>query len=64
MPVEIYFESAEAEAEAEKKKAEKKDGEEEKEAEVKPINDTCPLWLKNPSDCTEEEYKDPSSGNS
>ena len=58
MPVEIYFESAEAEAEAEKKKAEKKDGEEEKEAEVKPINDTCPLWLKNPSDCTEEEYKE------
>ncbi len=58
MPVEIYFESAEAEAEAEKKKAEKKDGEEEKEIEVKPINDTCPLWLKNPSDCTEEEYKE------
>ena len=58
MPVPIFFESAEAEAEAEKKKAEKKDGEEEKEIEVTPINDTCPLWLKNPSDCTDEEYKE------
>lgn len=27
-------------------------------AEQKPINDTHPLWLKNPSDCTEEEYAD------
>jgi len=27
------------------------------EKEVSPINDTNPLWLKNPSDCTEEDYK-------
>ncbi len=58
MPVPIFFESAEAEAEAEKKKADKKGGEEENETEAKPINDTCPLWLKSPSDCTEEEYKE------
>ncbi len=47
MPVEIYFESAQAE------KEEKKDGEEKK---PEPINDVSPLWQKNPSDCTEEEY--------
>ena len=26
--------------------------------DVSPINDTQPIWLKNPSDCTPEEYKD------
>jgi len=33
--------------------------EEGKEPEApKPINDTTPLWMKTPKDCTDEEYKD------
>ncbi len=43
MPVEIYFE----------------DGKDEKEGEEQakePINDISPLWLKRPSECTDEEY--------
>lgn len=29
----------------------------EEDKEITPINDTEPLWLKKPSECTEEEYK-------
>ena len=47
MPTEIYFEN---------ECAEKK--EEDKAEDVKPLNDVSPLWLKKPSECTDEEYKD------
>ena len=46
LPVEIYFEAV-------KKDEEKK----EDTPEPTPINDTVPLWLKQPNECTDEEYK-------
>lgn len=54
------------EAEEEAKKAvegteenaeEKKEKKEETKPEPKPINDTTPLWLKNPKDLTDDDYK-------
>ncbi len=48
MPVEIYLTDGEKESEP------KKEGETAKEPT--PINDTAPLWQKNHSDCTEQEY--------
>ncbi len=53
MPVEIYLDVVKPEEE--KKDGEKSDDKSEP-AEPKPINDIHPLWQKNPSECTEEEY--------
>ena len=50
MAVPIYL------VDAAEKPEEPKEGEEPKKPE--PINDTHPLWLKAPKDCTEEEYKE------
>ncbi len=58
MPVEIYLEVAGKETEAEdadKTADEQKDGAEAQKP--LPINDTHPLWLKQPSECTEEDYR-------
>ena len=47
LPVEIYVEDEDAEVK-----------EDEEKIEPTPLNDTNPLWLKSPKDCTDEEYKE------
>ena len=52
MPYPIYFENTEAE------KKETAEGEGTEKEAPKPVNDVNPLWLKNPSECKEEDYKE------
>ena len=55
LPTEIYLEDAEAEV----KPLEKDENGDEKAPEApKPINTTTPLWMKKPSECTDDEYKE------
>ena len=69
LPVEIYVENTDKLEEEAKKKAEEtakkaqegadnETSEEEPKEDIKsvPLNDTNPLWLKSPKDCTDEEY--------
>jgi len=69
MPIEIYFENANAPVEEEKEEKvieasvdedgkATEDNSKEEEKKPEPINDTKPLWMKHPNDCTEEEYKE------
>lgn len=59
MPVEIYLDVVKSDEEKKDDAAaeDKAAADEPKEkAEPKPINDIHPLWQKNPSECTDEEY--------
>jgi molecular chaperone HtpG len=47
---------ADKEAEIEENKDSEKEADKE-EKKPQPINNTSPLWIKHPNDCTEEEYK-------
>lgn len=48
LPIEIYVETDKEQSADEK----------EEKTEPKPINNTNPLWMKKPSECTDEEYKE------
>ncbi len=68
MPVEIYFENANAPVEEKKEEVidatvdqdqvVEEGSEENKEKKPAPINNPHPLWAKHPNECTEEEYKE------
>ena len=47
LPVDIYLETIKTE-----------ETKEDEVVDTTPINDTNPLWLKAPKDCTDEEYKE------
>lgn len=48
LPVNIYLDVKDS----------SKEKDENSETEIKPLNDTYPLWLKSPKDCTDDEYKE------
>ena len=64
MPYDLYFadvvadrERVESEEKTRKEKEEKGEEYTPYVPEVKPVNDTKPLWTKSPKECTDEEYK-------
>ena len=58
MPIEIFFEDLEAMKKEEEKDKENDTIDEEEIKELLPINKTNPLYLKQPNECSDEEYKE------
>lgn len=58
MPIEIFFEDIETMKKEEEKDKENDTIDEGEIKELLPINKTNPLWLKQPNECTDEEYKE------
>ena len=62
MPYNIYLnpkqEDAASKKAEKKKKEEGEDKDKKEEVKDKPLNNTSPLYLKDPKECTDEEYKD------
>ena len=62
MPYNIYLnpkqEDAASKKAGKKKKEEGEDKDKKEEVKDKPLNNTSPLYLKDPKECTDEEYKD------
>ena len=58
MPVPIYLKSVKPPKEEGADEADKPDEDKAAEAEPEKVNETSPLWLKRPADCTEDEYRE------
>lgn len=57
MPVEIYLKTIKPETEIKQEATTEDKTEEAIITAPEPINDTTPLWLKDPKDCSDEDYK-------
>lgn len=58
LPIEIYVEVPEDKHEDHCDCGHDHEHEDDTPSEPKPINNTTPLWMKKPSECTDEEYKE------